>query len=51
MQQRPKTTPTLIRPHSKAKASPVPTKPIALDEKTLRQVVGGVTPAGPNGSW
>ena len=51
MQQRPKATPVPSGPSPKAKAQSVPTKPIALDEKTLRQIAGGVSPSGPNGTW
>ena len=51
MQQRPKATPVPSRPSPQAKAKPAPTKPIALDEKALRQIAGGVNLSGPNGTW
>ena len=51
MQQRQKETPSQSKIQTPVKAKSVQTAPILLDEKALRQIAGGVTPAGPNGNW
>jgi hypothetical protein len=49
MQQRAKAAPTSAKPPAKPGPETPKRGPIALDQKTLKQIAGGMR--GPNGNW
>jgi hypothetical protein len=50
MQQRQKAVPPPSKPRQPVQAKGTKTTPIAVDEKALRQIAGGLM-SGPNGGW